>query len=77
MEIHDKLIHVLTREDVRLSKQEVKRGCRENIYRLAHFLNALTRAENDPFGLSVGIKDNFCGRVEEILLEVVEKEQTT
>ncbi len=71
MTTHDKLVSTLTGEDRRLSRQEVKKGYVENTHRLGIYFQALERAENDPFGISVGINDNFVGRLETKLQKAI------
>jgi len=70
MNTHQKLLHILTKEDQRLEKREMKRGT-VNVYRLGHFMNALDQAESHKGGIVAGLNASFCeSRLLDRLLKV-------
>ena len=56
---HMILVNILSKEDLRLRKQEDKRGGLPNPYRIGLFLKALDRAENNSDGIEAGLSDAF------------------
>lgn len=61
---HQRLLGVLVSEDRRLERLDFKHGItRANPHRIAHYLEALEKAEANPEGLEAGIRLEFCGGI--------------